>query len=88
MEIRRILGERVKRSRMRLGWNQLELAEESGIPQQVISRLEHGHQSIYIERLIELANTLNVSLDYLVGRTDDPEPVKKQQRRRKAVSVG
>ena len=87
METRRILGERLKRSRMRLGWNQLELAEETGIPQQVISRLEHGHQSIYVERLIELATTLQVSLDYLVGLSDDPTPVKRQ-RTRKAVPVG
>jgi transcriptional regulator with XRE-family HTH domain len=88
METRRILGERLKRSRMRLGWNQLELAEETGIPQQVISRLEHGHQSIYVERLIELATTLKVSLDYLVGLSDDPAPVTKPQRRRSTVPVG
>ena len=88
MEMRRLLGERLKRSRMRLGWNQLELAEAARIPQQVISRLEHGHQSIYVERLLELATTLQVSLDYLVGQTDDPAPAKKPPRRRKAVLVG
>jgi len=87
MDVRGVLGERLRRSRMRLGLNQQELAEQTGIPYQVISRLEHGHQSIYVERLVELATTLNVSLDYLVGRSDDSTPLK-QHRRRKAVSVG
>ena len=87
MDIRSVLGERLRRARMRLGWNQMELAEEAGIPQQVLSRLEHGHQSIYIERLVELAKTLEVSLDYLVGESDDPTPPKRR-RRRKAVPVG
>jgi transcriptional regulator with XRE-family HTH domain len=71
---------------MRLGLNQTELAEQTDIPYQVISRLEHGHQSIYVERLVELAKTLEVSLDYLVGETDDPTPLKRK-RPRKAVSV-
>jgi transcriptional regulator with XRE-family HTH domain len=88
MSIRSVLGERLRRSRMRLGLNQTELAEQTDIPYQVISRLEHGHQSIYVERLVELATTLNVSLDYLVGKSDDPGPAKKQQRRRHPASVG
>ena len=87
MDIRSVLGERLRRSRMRLGLNQTELAEQTGIPYQVISRLEHGHQSIYVERLVELASTLKVSLDYLVGQSDDPTPPK-PQRTRKAVPVG
>ena len=86
MDIRSVLGERLRRSRMRLGLNQTELAEQSGIPYQVISRLEHGHQSIYVERLVELATEL-ISLDYLVGKTDDPTPLKRQ-RTHKAVPVG
>jgi transcriptional regulator with XRE-family HTH domain len=73
---------------MSLGLNQTELAERTGIPYQVLSRLEHGHQSIYIERMVELATTLNVSIDYLVGLTDDPTPPKKRPRPRKATPVG
>jgi transcriptional regulator with XRE-family HTH domain len=73
---------------MSLGLNQTELADRTGIPYQVLSRLEHGHQSIYIERMVELATTLNVSIDYLVGLTDDPTPPKKRPRPRKATPVG
>jgi transcriptional regulator with XRE-family HTH domain len=86
MEVRGVLAERLKRLRMGLGLNQTELAERAGIPYQVISRIEHGHQSIYVERLAELAKTLNVSADYLMGLTDDPTPAKKRQRTRKVAS--
>jgi transcriptional regulator with XRE-family HTH domain len=88
MEVRRVLAARLKRHRMSLGLNQTELAERTGIPYQVISRLEHGHQSIYVERLVELAKTLKVSIDYLVGRTDDPTPPTKRPRPRKTARVG
>lgn len=87
MDVRSVLAERVKHSRMRLNLNQTELAERSGIPYQVISRIEHGHQSIYVERLVELATILNVSLDYLVGRSDDPQPHARRPRRRTAAPV-
>jgi transcriptional regulator with XRE-family HTH domain len=88
MEVRDVLAERLKRHRRRLGLKRLEFAEQTGIPHQVISRLEHGHQSIYVERLVALATTLNVSMDYLVGRTDDPTPPKKRPRPRTTAPVG
>jgi transcriptional regulator with XRE-family HTH domain len=87
MDVRGVLAERVRRQRMSLGLNQTELAEQTGIPYQVISRVEHGHQSLYVERLVELATALKVSLDYLVGRTDDPTPMKRT-RTRKPAPVG
>jgi transcriptional regulator with XRE-family HTH domain len=88
MEIRKVFAERLKRQRMRQGMNQLELSEASGVPYQVISRLEHGHQSLYMERIAELAKVLETSLDYLVGFTDDYNPPKKPPRARKVAPVG
>jgi ribosome-binding protein aMBF1 (putative translation factor) len=88
MAMREILGARICWHRMSLGLNQTELAERTSIPYQVISRLEHGHQSIYVERLAELATTLNVSADYLMGLTDDPTPSRKRPRPRKTAPVG
>jgi len=74
MEVRQVLGERVRRQRMALGLNQTELAAQTAIPIQVLSRLEHGRQSIYVERLVELAQALRVSSDYLLGLTADSSP--------------
>src|SRR5215470_13405759 len=80
MEVRQVLGERVRRQRMALGLNQTELAGKTAIPSQVLSRLEHGLQSIYVERLVELAKALRVSTDYLLGLTADSSPQVAPQR--------
>ena len=101
MNIRQILGERVRRRRMVLGLNQTAFADTVGIPVPTLSSIEHGHQSIYVERAVQLAQALGVSTDYLLGLSDDPEKASersaqattaplptKRQRIRKAASVG
>jgi len=82
MNVRGVLAERLRRLRVSQGLNQTELGELTGIPYQVISRIEHGHQSIYVERLADLATKLNVSADYLMGLADDPTPPRKRPRGR------
>ncbi len=74
MDIRQALGARVRRQRMALGLTQAELAAQTEIPYQVLSRVEHGRQSLYFERLAHLALALGVSTDFLVGLTDTPRP--------------
>ena len=87
-DLRQVLGERIRRQRMTLGVSQTDFATQTGIPVQVLSRLEHGRQSIWVERLADLAGALQVSTDYLLGRTDDPTPPIKRPRPRKAAPVG
>ena len=72
MDVRQILGERVRRRRMALGLNQTAFANTVGIPVPTLSSIEHGHQSIYVERAVQLAQALGVSTDYLLGLSDDP----------------
>jgi len=86
MDVRQVLAARVRRQRMALGFNQTEFAEHTGIPYQVLSRLEHGKQSIYVERLAELAAALQVSADYLIGLSDDPTPPKRPRRPRDTIA--
>jgi transcriptional regulator with XRE-family HTH domain len=86
MDMRQVLAERVRRRRMALGLTQTELAERTAIPYQVLSRVEHGRQSLYVERLVELADALDVSTDYLVGRTDDPAPRRSGRQPRKGAA--
>ena len=83
-DIRQVLGDRIRRQRMALGMNQTVFAATTRIPVQVLSRLEHGRQSIWVERLVELADALQVSMDYLVGRSDDPTPPKRPRSRKTA----
>lgn len=51
--------------------NQTDIAEYLGIQQTVYSRYERGMRTIPLEHLIRLADFYNVSLDYLVGRTNN-----------------
>ena len=51
---------------------QKEIAAVLGIQQTVYSRYERGFQTIPLEHLIKLADYYQVSTDYLLGRTDNP----------------
>lgn len=52
--------------------NQLKLALEVGITQESISKYENDTAFPSKDILIKLANYLNCSIDYLLGRTDNP----------------
>lgn len=49
------------------------LASEIGISQQAISQFENGATYPHVNTLTALADYFNVSLDYLCGRSDNPE---------------
>jgi transcriptional regulator with XRE-family HTH domain len=53
---------------------QEKLAERAGMPTSAISHFERaeGGRKPSFENLRRLAKALDVSIDYLVGRTDDP----------------
>ena len=52
---------------------QQALADVVGIKKSAISMIENGQRAASIELLCALADYFNVSLDYLCGRTDNPE---------------
>lgn len=56
---------------------QADIAKYLGIPQQNYSRYELGIISMPIERYERLAEFYQVSIDYLVGRTDARKPYPK-----------
>ena len=49
------------------------LGMELGMNQNTISRYETGAREPSIRELIIIADYFNVSIDYLLGRTDNPE---------------
>lgn len=51
------------------GYTQLELAEKIGVAQPTIAKLEKGYSSPSAAILTNLADALEVSTDYLLGRT-------------------
>ena len=60
---------------------QLELANYLYIKPNTYSDYERGKISVPIEQLMKIADFYQVSLDYLVGRTDMAEPYPKARRR-------
>lgn len=51
---------------------QADLAKAIGLPPSSIAHFESGNRKPSFDNLRKLANALNVTTDYLVGRTDDP----------------
>lgn len=60
------LGVRVKKVRNEKGLTQAKLAEIMGYSVQHISHVETGNTKLSVELLVELANTLEVSVDELL----------------------
>ena len=53
--------------------SQLKLAMDLGMNQNSISRYESGERQADYETLIAFADYFKVSIDYLLGRTDNPK---------------
>lgn len=63
---------RLKEIRKKRGITQLKLAMDLNISQNTISRYETGEREADYATLIRLADYFNVSTDYLLERTDNP----------------
>ena len=68
-----ILNERLKNLRLQSGVTQKAVADSIGIAELSFQRFEYGTSRPRLENIIKLADFFNVSLDYLVGRTDNPK---------------
>ena len=64
---------RLKELRKKKGLSQLRLATELNTTQNTISRYETGEREPGIDELIKIADYFNVSVDYLIGRTENPK---------------
>ena len=63
---------RLKELRKKKGISQLRLAMDLSTTQNTISRYETGEREPGIIELIKIADYFNVSVDYLIGRTENP----------------
>ncbi len=71
-----MLGRRLAESRHRAGLKQVELAVALGdrYTASMISMVETGRSALLFDGATKAARELNISLDYLAGLTDHPEP--------------
>lgn len=66
---------RIKQLRQEQGLSQRGLAERLGISQQSINKYENHNIEPDIAALRQIADVFSVSIDYLVERTDERQPV-------------
>jgi transcriptional regulator with XRE-family HTH domain len=60
------LGKRIVDCRERRGWKQKDLAQRAGISVTFLSEIENDRRGIGSEALLNIADALGASLDYLV----------------------
>ncbi len=64
---------RLKKLRKERRLSQLKVAMDLGLTQNSVSRYENGTREADYQTLIRLADYFDVSIDYLLERTDNPK---------------
>lgn len=72
-----MLGKRLKTLRNEKNLTQEELGKKINVTKVSISGYENNNRSPDTETLQNIADFFDVSVDYLLGRTDDPNPLHK-----------
>lgn len=67
------ISESLKRFRKEFDLTQREVAAAAGIVPEAYQKYEYGKNVPAVSVLCKLADFFNVSIDYLVGRTDNPQ---------------
>lgn len=65
-----VFGERLRSCRKEKGLKQTRFCEMVGISQPNLSAYEKGRLAPTLEGLVRIADALDVSADYLLGRTE------------------
>jgi len=65
--------ERLKNAREQRGLSQAQLAAKSKLPPASVSHFESGPRKPSFDKLKALATALDVTTDYLLGRSDTPD---------------
>jgi transcriptional regulator with XRE-family HTH domain len=73
------LGERIVQLRERQRWSQRELAKRVQLNVSVMNRIELGERPVKDHELSRIATILEVTTDYLLGRSENPSMSEKQE---------
>lgn len=65
------IGKRVKEIRAELKMSQSQFAESIGVSKSLISLIELGRKNPSVDTINKIAKRGNVSVDYVMGRTDN-----------------
>jgi transcriptional regulator with XRE-family HTH domain len=73
MSLGDIMHNRLRELRKSRGYTQISLQMQTGIEQALLSKFENSERVPPTETLVRLADFYNVSIDYILCRTDKPE---------------
>ena len=65
-------AQRIYELRRAAGMTQKQLGDIVGLSMQAVNDIEKGRRDTTLIKLLGIADCFNVSIDYLVGRSDDP----------------
>ena len=68
-----IVAKRLKQLREGMSISQTKIGKLLGVPQSSVYRYEHRQSSPSFESMVRYADLFDVSLDYIFGRTDNPQ---------------
>lgn len=69
-------GTRLRQIRERYGFTQKQFAEKIGSDERGIRRYESGERKPGLDVILSILDNVDVSADYLLGRTDNPNVAK------------
>ena len=69
----KIIGQRLRDLRQNAKLSQARVAAVVGSRQSAVARYESGEAHVPAEMLVTLADYYDISLDYIFGRTDNPQ---------------
>lgn len=73
MSLGDVMQNRLKELRKNRGYTQVGLQMQTGIEQALLSKFENMERVPPTETLLRLAEFYNVSIDYILCRTNNPE---------------
>lgn len=77
-----MLGKRIAELRKSKGISQYEMAKRLGFSRGKLANYEQGSRQPDYETLQHIADFFDVTTDYLLGRTENPYPVNKDEEER------
>lgn len=80
MTFKENVGASLRRFREKFNLNQRVVAKRIGIPYQSYQTYEYGKSVPSAEVIVKIADAYNVSTDYLLGRSDMPQPTNFDER--------
>ena len=75
-----MFAKRLKQLRLELNMKQSELANKIDVSPSTIGMYEQGRRTADQDTLIKIAEEFNVTIDYLLGRSDEPNTTSKNRK--------